>query len=105
MSSTSRRVRIVPVRMSDAEYADARACADALGISLSRLMRSRAEALPPMHSTTDLRTANELARIGSNLNQLVHLLHGRYGVRSLEITHVLTELRSELADIRWRLRS
>ena len=70
------RHRIVAVRMSDAEHADASACAAALGISLARLLRSRAAAIPP--SRTDLTTARELTRIGNNLNQLVRQVHGGF---------------------------
>lgn len=103
MSIHPRRTRIVPVRMTDAEHADAGACARALGISLSRLMRSRAEALPPARA--DLRTAAELARVGSNLNQLVHQIHLGFAPEVAELEPVLTELHVQVADLRRRLRS
>lgn len=93
-ASKPRRHRIVAVRMSDAEHADACACAAALGISLARLMRSRAAAIPP--SRTDLATARELTRIGNNLNQLVRQVHG--GFRP-HLEPVLLELREQIAEL------
>lgn len=105
MSIHPRRTRIVPVRMTDAEHAEAAACARTLGISLSRLMRSRAEALPPLRASTDLAAAAALGRIGSNLNQLVHLLHLQNDVPSSELIVVLFELRELVTDLRGRLRS
>lgn len=105
MSVRPRRTRIVPVRMTDAEHAEAAACACTLGISLSRLMRSRAEALPPLRASTDLAAAAALGRIGANLNQLVHLLHMQFNVQPSTLMVVLVELREEVTELRGRLRS
>jgi hypothetical protein len=105
VSGTTRRTRIVPVRMSDLERAIAQSCADALGISVSRLLRSRAEALPPLRAATDLQAAAELGRIGSNLNQLVHLIHAGFAPQVAELSPLLIELRERVTDLRGRLRA
>lgn len=99
------RTHIVPVRMSDEEHAIASACASALGISLSRLMRSRAEALPPYPpAKIDLDAARELTRIGNNLNQMARTLHSGFGTRASELEAILLELREEVAALRGELR-
>ena len=98
---TLRRTRTVPVRMTDAEYADALACAQALGISLSKLMRSRGTALPA--SRVDLSLASELHRIGVNVNQITHALNAGLSPELSSVLATTTELMSALTKLREQL--
>lgn len=103
MSDTQLRTRTFLVRMTDDEHADAKACAQALGVSLSRLMRSRAEALPP--SRVDLALASEITRIGSNMNQIARQLNAGNAPGLSEVIPVLDELHAALSELRGQLRS
>ena len=96
------RTRTHVVRFTDAEHADAVACATALGISLSRLCRSRAEALPP--SQADLELASEIQRIGVNLNQIAHQINAGNAPGLEVILPVLEALNGELSELRGQLR-
>lgn len=96
------RTRSFLVRMTPDEHADALACAKATGVSLSRLMRSRAETLPPPRA--DLVVASELTRIGSNLNQMVRADHSGFGVRADELEALLLDVRDQVASLRGQLR-
>lgn len=98
----SLRTHTVIVRMTEEEHAHAMTHANFLGISMSRLMRSRVESLPPPR--VDLAVATELASIGSNLNQIVRTLHSGFGVRADALEVLLLELRDQLADLRGQLR-
>ncbi len=103
-SKDENRTRVVPVRMNQAEYEDASACAEAMGISLSRLMRSRAEALPPLRAAVDLRVAGELARIGSNINQVARAVHSGAAPRVDRLEPLLKELHELLLQVSTELR-
>lgn len=103
-SQPENRTRIVPVRMNPSEYADACACAEALGISLSRLMRSRAEALPPMRAVIDLQTAAELGKVGSNINQLTRAMNSGFAPQIGDLEPLLLELRELLLNVSIGLR-
>ncbi len=91
------------VRFTDAEHADAVACAAALGISLSRLCRSRAEALPPPRA--DLELASEIQRIGVNVNQIAHQINAGNAPGLEVILPVLEALHGELSELRGQLRA
>jgi hypothetical protein len=97
------RTRTHVVRFTDAEHADAVACAAALGISLSRLCRSRAEALPP--SRADLELASELRQIGINVNQIAHQINAGNAPGLEVILPVLEALHGGLSELRGQLRS
>jgi len=93
----------VVVRMTGQEHADALAVAAEMGISVSRLMRSRAEALPP--SRIDRDAAIGFDRIGVNLNQIAHRINSGTHPELAEILPILEELRSRLIESSFVLRS
>ena len=97
-----RRTRILTVRFSDDEYVDAKACASALGVSLSRLCRARAEATPPPQA--DLALATEITRSGVNVNQIAHQINAGNAPRLEAILPVLEALHGELSELRGQLR-
>ena len=88
--------------MTPDEHADALAVAGALGVSLSRLMRSRAEALPPPR--VDLALAAEIQKIGVNVNQIAHQINAGNAPRLEVILPVLEILHGELSQLRSQLR-
>lgn len=98
----NRRSVMVHLRMTAEEHATAKAVATRLGIPVSRLLRSRAEALPP--SKTDLAVAAEFTRIGSNINQIAHVLNGGDHPELDSIMPILEQLHGELAELRHTLR-
>lgn len=93
----------VVVRMTGAEHADAIAVSARLGISVSRLMRSRAEALPPSRLERDAAIAFD--RIGVNLNQIAHRVNSGTHPELADIMPILDELRARLIDVSFDLRS
>ena len=96
------RTRTFLIRMTPEEHTDALACAQTLGVSLARLMRSRAEALPPPRA--DLAVATELTRIGTNLNQIAHTLNSGFDANRDELKDLLLNLRNQVADLRGQFR-
>jgi hypothetical protein len=91
-----RHSKTVCVRLTADEHADALAVAAGLGISVSRLMRSRAEALPaPM---ADRKLALEFGKIGSNLNQIAHKINTGTQPDLATVAPVLEALRASLEE-------
>ena len=86
----------VCVRLTPKEHADALAIAATLGISVSRLMRSRAESIPATRVERDL--ASNFDKIGINLNQIAHRINSGTNPELSEVLPVLEELRSKLID-------
>ncbi len=101
-TSTARHTRLVTVRMTPDEHADALSVAAALGVSVSRLMRSRAEALPPPRA--DLALASEIQKIGVNVNQIAHQINAGNAPGLEVILPVLEILHGELSELRSQLR-
>lgn len=96
------RSRTVLVRMTPQEHDDVRSFALSLGISVSRLLRSRPEALPPPRA--DLELAADFARIGNNLNQMTRAINCGTHPELALILADLAALQEYLARFRGLLR-
>ena len=97
-----RHSRTLSIRLTPAEHADAVVVAEALGISVARLMRSRAEALPPNRADKEL--ATELVRIGVNINQIAHAINAGTQPQLAELVPVLDGLNASIEELRSQLR-
>lgn len=96
------RTRTVIVRMTVQEHADARTCARSLGVTMSRLMRSRSEVLPPPRA--DLELAAQFTRIGNNINQIAHAINAGGQPELAQVISALAQLQESLARLRGQLR-
>ncbi len=96
------RTRTILVRMTPQEHADVRSFALSLGISMSRLLRSRPEALPPPRA--DLALAADFARIGNNLNQMTRAVNSGTHPELVLILAELAALQEVLSQFRGLLR-
>jgi len=97
----ARRTERIHLRVPPAFAARLREQAHARHLTLSRflLVALQRRELPPLPPTRlDFEVVGQLARIGNNLNQAVHLLHT--GRLDPTFATALAELRSELSSLR-----
>lgn len=98
------RDQLLQLRCTEAERTRWRAKAEAVGMSVSALLREALEGAPGRRrrrTPTDPALLRELAKVGNNLNQLARWANrDKGGVPAVAVTARLVEIERELAALR-----
>lgn len=104
-SETRQRTRVVQVRLTEAEYAEISAHADAALLTLASYVRAtaldtpppRARRRPAVEAVQVARMLAQLGKIGSNLNQIAHHLNAGHGTPNVAVARAAEDV-SALRD-------
>jgi hypothetical protein len=107
-SERRQRVRIIPVRCTEAEYAAIHALAEASDLPAGAFLRAaafgtpgpRAQKRPPVDRQELARLLGQLGKIGGNLNQIARALNQRDYPPIDEIKSALAAVTESRASIR-----
>lgn len=100
MTPKSLRSSRIYVRVSPEERALCEAKAEAAGLSVSQLIRDHLGRVKVVNREDRRALTREIARIGSNLNQLAHWVNTyKHTTEALLVLRVLRDLRAELGAL------